>query len=95
MLLLTTPYVRAGGLGQALSDHLPRQQLPQVLAGNALLMLLLGWAGLLAIGSALLVFFLLRRAFVARLGGTTGDSAGALLERAEGAVLRTLARALA
>ena len=41
------------------------------------------------------VSFLLRRAFVARLGGTTGDSAGALLELAECAVLLTLALALA
>ena len=29
LLLLTTPYVRAGGLGAALAAHLPRQPLPQ------------------------------------------------------------------
>ena len=33
----------------------------------------------------------LRRAFVARLGGTTGDTAGALLELGECAVLLALA----
>lgn len=95
LLFLTTPYVRAGGLGQVLSEHLPRQHLPAVLAGNALAMLLCGWAGLLAIGAALLAFFLLRRAFLARLGGTTGDTAGALLELGECAVLLVLALALA
>jgi adenosylcobinamide-GDP ribazoletransferase len=31
-LFLTTPYVRAGGLGQALADHLPRSAGKQVLA---------------------------------------------------------------
>ncbi|MEK1907531.1 MAG: adenosylcobinamide-GDP ribazoletransferase, partial [Pseudomonas sp.] len=91
LLFLTTPYVRAGGLGEALSQHLPRQQLPLLLAVNALAMLAFGWSALAAIVAALLVFYLLRRAFVARLGGTTGDTAGALLELAECAVLVALA----
>ncbi len=34
-LFLTTPYVRAGGLGQALADHLPRRSGWQVLAACA------------------------------------------------------------
>ncbi|MNZ54912.1 Cobalamin synthase [compost metagenome] len=91
LLFLTTPYVRAGGLGQSLSEHLPRRQLPWLLGGNALVMLLFGWSGLLAIAGALLTFYLLRRAFVARLGGTTGDTAGALLEVGECVVLVVLA----
>lgn len=91
LLFLTTPYVRAGGLGEALSQHLPRQQLPLLLAVNALAMLAFGWSALAAIVAALLVFYLLRRAFVARLGGTTGDTAGALLEVVECAVLVALA----
>ncbi|MBC9250235.1 adenosylcobinamide-GDP ribazoletransferase [Pseudomonas alcaligenes] len=91
LLFLTTPYVRAGGLGEALSQHLPRQQLPLLLAVNGLAMLVFGWSGLAAILAALLAFYLLRRAFVARLGGTTGDTAGALLELAECAVLVALA----
>lgn len=91
LLLLTTPYVRAGGLGAALAAHLPRQPLPWVLASHGLAMLLLGWSGLLALGAAALAFWLLRRAFVARLGGTTGDTAGALLELGECAVLLVLA----
>ncbi|MBB2495149.1 adenosylcobinamide-GDP ribazoletransferase [Aquipseudomonas ullengensis] len=91
LLFLTTPYVRAGGLGEALSQHLPRQQLPLLLAVNGLAMLAFGWSVLAAILAALLAFYLLRRAFVARLGGTTGDTAGALLELAECAVLVALA----
>ncbi len=91
LLFLTTAYVRAGGLGEALSQHLPRQQLPLLLAVNALAMLAFGWSAALAIGTALLTFYLLRRAFISRLGGTTGDTAGALLELAECAVLVVLA----
>ncbi|WP_068829906.1 adenosylcobinamide-GDP ribazoletransferase [Pseudomonas sp. BMS12] len=91
LLLMTTPYVRAGGLGAALSEHLPREQLPWMLAAHGVVMLLLGWSAVLALLAAALVFWLLRRAFVARLGGTTGDTAGALLELAECAVLLVLA----
>lgn len=91
LLFLTTPYVRAGGLGQALSEHLPRERLPLVLAYHALAMLLCGWGALVALLAAALTFWLLRRAFIARLGGTTGDTAGALLELGECAVLLALA----
>jgi adenosylcobinamide-GDP ribazoletransferase len=49
LLFLSTPYVRAGGLGQALASHLPRRQLPWVLAAHVLAMLLFGWPALLAV----------------------------------------------
>ncbi|WP_043311751.1 adenosylcobinamide-GDP ribazoletransferase [Pseudomonas sp. ML96] len=91
LLFLTTDYVRAGGLGQALSEHLPRERLPLLLALHAGAMLLLGWSALLALATAAMMFWLLRRAFVTRLGGTTGDTAGALLELAECVVLVALA----
>lgn len=91
LLFLTTPYVRAGGLGQALAEHLPRRQLPWVLAANVGLILLFGWPGLLALLVAGLVFLWLRSMMLKRLGGTTGDTAGALLELAECAVLVALA----
>ncbi|UQI29794.1 adenosylcobinamide-GDP ribazoletransferase [Pseudomonas bijieensis] len=87
-LFLTTPYVRAGGLGQALADHLPRRSGWQVLSACALAcLLLLGWAGLWALGVATLVFVGLRRMMLRRLQGCTGDTAGALLELLETAVL--------
>lgn len=94
LLLVTTPYVRAGGLGQALVEHTPRQQLPWVLAVHLLLMLAFGWPALLAVASALLLFAWTRRALLRRLGGTTGDTAGALVELAECSMLLVLALSL-
>lgn len=92
-LLLTTPYVRPSGLGDLLSRHLPRTTLTRVLLLGALAILLLpqGWTALLVTaGVALLV----RRALRQRLGGTTGDTAGALLEFTETGVLVALALTL-
>ncbi|MFI8581578.1 adenosylcobinamide-GDP ribazoletransferase [Ectopseudomonas khazarica] len=94
VLLVTTPYVRAGGLGQALVEHAPRRQLPWVLAVHLLLMLAFGWQALLAVASALLLFAWTRRALLRRLGGTTGDTAGALVELAECGMLLVLALSL-
>lgn len=95
LLFLSTPYVRPGGLGALLAAHLPRAELPWWLAGHALLLILLsGWAGLLALLAALLVFAGLRQLMCQRLGGTTGDTAGALVELAEAAVLLLLALTL-
>lgn len=87
-LFLTTPYVRAGGLGQALADHLPRLAGKQVLAVSALACVLIGGlSGALAVVLAALVFAWLRQVMLRRLGGTTGDTAGALLELLEVVVL--------
>ncbi|WP_419709124.1 adenosylcobinamide-GDP ribazoletransferase [Pseudomonas sp. NFX224] len=91
-LFLTTPYVRAGGLGQALADHLPRSAGKQVLAISALVCVLIaGVSGVLALVLAAGVFVWLRQVMLRRLGGTTGDTAGALLELLEVAVLVGLA----
>ncbi|WP_448108867.1 adenosylcobinamide-GDP ribazoletransferase [Pseudomonas azerbaijanoccidentalis] len=91
-LFLTTPYVRAGGLGQALADHLPRSVGKQVLAVSALICVLIaGVSGVLALVLAAGVFVWLRQVTLRRLGGTTGDTAGALLELLEVAVLVGLA----
>jgi adenosylcobinamide-GDP ribazoletransferase len=90
-LFLTTPYVRPGGLGQALASHLPRRPAGLVLS----LCLALG---LVLVGQALLagavVFVWLRWLLLRRLGGTTGDTAGAMLECIEAAVLAGLAFSL-
>ena len=90
-LFLCTPYVRPGGLGQALAEHLPRRAAGWVLLGCVLFSLLLGgWSVVLA----MLVFAWLRQLMCRRLGGTTGDTAGALLELLELAVLLGLALGL-
>lgn len=91
LLFLTTAYVRAGGLGQALAEHLPRQTLPWLLAVHGLAIAAFGAAGWLALGLGLALFAWLRRLMNARLGGTTGDTAGALVELVECAVLVGLA----
>jgi adenosylcobinamide-GDP ribazoletransferase len=90
-LFLTTPYVRAGGLGQALADHLPRRSGWQVLLAGALgCVLVMGWAGFWALAVAALVFIGLRQTMLRRLQGCTGDTAGALLELLEMVVLVAL-----
>lgn len=91
-LFLTTPYVRAGGLGQALADHLPRKTGWQVLGANALgCLLIAGVHAVVALVISLAVFVWLRRVMMRRLGGTTGDTAGALLELSEMGVMVGLA----
>lgn len=91
-LFLTTPYVRPGGLGQALADHLPRLAGKQVLVISAVVCVLMtGLSGVWALVLATVLFVWLRQVMVRRLGGTTGDTAGALLELLEVAVLVGLA----
>ncbi|MBV4533414.1 adenosylcobinamide-GDP ribazoletransferase [Pseudomonas sp. SWRI107] len=91
-LFLCTPYVRKGGLGAALAEHLPRQAAAWVLAGSALACVVLaGATAVWILLLALAVFASLRRLMCKRLGGTTGDTAGALLELLELAVVVGLA----
>jgi adenosylcobinamide-GDP ribazoletransferase len=91
-LFLGTAYVRQGGLGQALADHLPRRLGRQVLWVVAFgCCVIAGGAGVVALLVAAAVFFWLRHLMIRRLGGTTGDTAGALLELLEVAVLVALA----
>lgn len=95
LLLRSTAYVRPGGLGAQLAEHLPRRELPWVLGLHLALLALAGLSGLWALLAATLVFVFWRRALLARLQGTTGDTAGALVELIEVAVLLTLALHLA
>ncbi|MDT4890128.1 Adenosylcobinamide-GDP ribazoletransferase [compost metagenome] len=57
-------------------------------------MLLLGWPAWVALIASLALFAWLRGRFVQRLGGTTGDTAGAMVELVEMAVLVAVAVAL-
>ncbi|WP_085675356.1 MULTISPECIES: adenosylcobinamide-GDP ribazoletransferase [unclassified Pseudomonas] len=91
-LFLATPYVRRGGLGQALAEHLPRRAARWVLLISVLVCLLLGgMRAVLPMLVAFAVFIGLRRLMCKRLGGTTGDTAGAMLEILELTVLLGLA----
>jgi len=91
-LFLSTPYVRSGGLGQALADHLPRTLGLAVMALTVVgCVLVSGWAGLGSVLIAAAGFYGLRRLMIQRLGGSTGDTAGAMLELLEVLVVVTLA----
>ena len=89
-LFLSTPYVRRGGLGSALAEA-PRQPCIVALILSVVGCLLLGWRGILALACAASVLALWRQACLRRLGGFTGDTAGALAEMMEAAVLVILA----
>ena len=83
-LFVTTPYVRANGLGTPIAAHLPRHGAIAVV-GVVLLAIPLfaGLHGLWMAVSGIIVFATLRMIMIKRIGGTTGDTAGALVELLE------------
>ena len=91
LLFLTLPYVRVQGMGAVAAQRVPKKK--------ALFLLLLIGGGLPylygEIGFKLVLFFLggfllLRRQMYRRLGGTTGDSTGALCELLEAVALLSM-----
>jgi len=92
-LPLTTASARPGGLGAALEKTLPRRAAGMVVAlSGAATLLLFALAGLWLLGVVLvaaagILLFVWRRSMLARLGGFTGDTAGALVELTEAALL--------
>lgn len=87
-LFITTPYARAQGLGSRLTDRLPRVACIIVVAVTlAAVPLAIGSAAIAPLLTTACVFLMLRGRMVRRLGGTTGDTAGALVEITEAAVL--------
>lgn len=92
LLFLTTPYVRSSGLGTPLAaGHGRKAAAALTLIGYVVPVLMHAVAGLAAVVVALGVFVLLRAAMLRRLGGSTGDTAGTLVELTETSVLVTLA----
>ncbi|PPU66971.1 adenosylcobinamide-GDP ribazoletransferase [Xanthomonas pisi] len=88
---LTTPYVRAGGIGSALVAA-PRAGLWLALLLAVVVCMAAGpTIAAACLGSAAVVFVLWRRACMQRLDGMTGDTCGALVELTEAALLVTLA----
>ena len=90
-LLLSTPYVRPGGMGSAISAHLPRVVAVLVLLMVAAGGLLAGKSGALALAVAVAAGLVLHWMMMRRLGGMTGDTLGAAVELTEVAVLVVLA----
>ena len=93
-LLLSTPYVRPGGMGSAISAHLPRAAAVLALLLVAAGGLLAGKAGAQALAVAVAAGLALRWIMMRRLGGMTGDTLGAAVELTEVAVLVSLALGL-
>ncbi|MGB0712051.1 MAG: adenosylcobinamide-GDP ribazoletransferase [Gammaproteobacteria bacterium] len=86
-LLISTPYVRADGLGAEAARHAPRAG---VWAGLTLVVpgaWLFGPGGAWVVLTGLLLVVSLRLLMMRRLGGTTGDTAGALVEIVEAGAL--------
>jgi adenosylcobinamide-GDP ribazoletransferase len=91
LLFLTTEYVRASGLASTTVKTLPEKP------AFGLVLVVIGLAGLWAwqgLALALLSFWLLRRLMLQRLGGCTGDTAGACVEFGEAAWLIGIALSL-
>lgn len=81
LLFFTTPYVRAEGLGSPFSEGLEFIKIiPGIVFAIALGFLGNGSWWLVAMLMAGIVFWCARRWMLTRLGGTTGDTAGALIE---------------
>lgn len=88
VLLLTTDYVREGGLGSALSEGLDISKAWGIIFA---LLLVFGWFAPLLACSAILcsvfIFWFWRQRMVARIDGCTGDTLGAMIELVELAAL--------
>ncbi|HQW53327.1 MAG TPA: adenosylcobinamide-GDP ribazoletransferase [Acinetobacter sp.] len=86
-LFLTTVYVRAKGLGSSISDSIPKRAIWMVFVITSSLLLVFKWLGLIAFVCFLGLAFYLRRLFIQRIGGITGDTIGAAIELIETGVL--------
>ena len=81
LLFLTTPYVRSNGLGSTLAANIPvRTSVVIILLTLALIISLSGFSGCLLILVFSGLYFALRISMMRRIGGTTGDTAGAMVE---------------
>lgn len=84
VLFLLTPYVRAEGLGKPFSEGLEGQAMVPGLLFTLILGFVTNGSGwLVSLLLAGLVFWSVRHWQMQRLGGTTGDTAGALVELLE------------
>ncbi len=89
-LFVWMPYARREGLGTPLM-HAPRQARIWAIVASVVLSLILGVRGLFAVAATVLVWIVWRHACLRRIGGFTGDTAGALAEMVEAAVLVAIA----
>jgi adenosylcobinamide-GDP ribazoletransferase len=86
-LFLTTRYVRAQGLASSMLENIPRLAIWIVFVITMALLCTFKWTGLVALFSFLIIIFYLRRLFIKRIGGITGDTVGAAIELSETGLL--------
>ncbi|MEW5703558.1 MAG: adenosylcobinamide-GDP ribazoletransferase [Pseudomonadota bacterium] len=92
LLFLTTPYVRPNGLGSQIANHFSRRASAAVtLFVLVAVFLFIGIAAFWLLLPVAGAFLVLRTLMQRRIGGATGDTAGALVEITETAVLLTAA----
>jgi len=92
LLLVYTPYVRTKGIATELVRFQSRTTGRLVIAVTAITVsVVCGRYGLLAAAIVGVVCFAMRRAFLRRLGGVTGDCVGATIEVTEAASLIAIA----
>ncbi len=90
LLFLSTPYVRTNGLGSVLAANLPvRDSTVAILLVLTAIISLSGFFGILLISILTGLCFSLRILMIRRIGGTTGDTAGAMVEISEAILLLT------
>lgn len=89
LLFLTTHYVRNIGLGACLAAHHPRRWCIAIVIAVLLCITLFIQNGYVFMLVTLTMFLFLRHVMLKRIGGTTGDTAGALVELSEVIVLLT------
>lgn len=83
-LFLSTPYVRQNGLGRLLADYFPRRAAIRLVTATCVLIwLVFGSSGIILLLITAVLVLLLGRMMQRRLGGFTGDTAGALVEITE------------
>jgi adenosylcobinamide-GDP ribazoletransferase len=92
VLFAHTPYIRTRGIGADLAQYQSRPGGRWVAGLTALAVIVVcGRYGLVATAAAAASYLLMRRAFIRRLGGITGDCAGAMIELIEVLTLLALA----
>lgn len=80
LLFSSTDYVRKQGLAAAVVAGLNAQA---ALIGVIIILIISAWVSLIGVVAVLLAFIALRKMMIKRLGGCTGDTAGATVEITE------------
>ncbi len=93
LLFTTTPYARQGGIGDIMAKSLPQKQAHIVWIAVIVALLLAAGIkqGLIICLWLFITGYLLRRVMLRCIGGTTGDTAGAIIEIIEAVALIAIA----